>query len=226
MKESPAVLHLDAHHAVLLKPAGISVHGKSRQTLQNQLRLGLAEALGLPEGGDRLVIVNRIDHATRGIVVVAWSHDAETWLTSRWDSFSKTYHAWMMGRLETPRGNCFMPLDGKAARSAFQTLGHRSWPVHGEASLVEWSLHSGRTHQLRQHAAAMGHPIVGDPVYAPEPRFSGKGLHLQGTAFRWLPPGSRTWEEVHCPPSKRFRRADERHFQPVAPSAFLPLFVP
>lgn len=218
MDEGLRLLYDDDDHGVLLKRAGISTHGRGSNTLSN--------ALHVLAGGELWMLVHRLDFGTQGPVLFAKHKAAHRKLQSQWPQFTKTYHAWVAGRLETGRGSACFVLDGKAARTDFRCLGHRPWGVHEEASLVEWRLETGRTHQIRRHAAAMGYPVVGDLVYGPPPAYTGHGLHLTCTRLEWNHPTTGDRMHVEVEPAKKMRRVLPRSFHALTPSPYLHFFEP
>ena len=221
MKPLPLTLHDDPHLLVVLKPAGLAVHGKG-ESLMDFIQ---ASSQGL---GQWLQPVHRLDHGTRGPVVVAKSAAVLRRFQAIWPDVEKTYHSWVEGPMQTPRGSITIALEGKACRTEFNTLGHRSWAVHGHATLVEWQLRTGRTHQIRRHAAAIGHPIVGDQVYGSFPRYTGHGLHLTCTRLAFRHPITNEAVDIVTPPAKKMKRAVPGNFQcegmPTSP--WLKLFSP
>ena len=172
--------------------------------------------------------VHRLDHGTRGPVVVAKSADVLQRVQAIWPDVEKTYHSWVEGQFSTPRGLVSLALEGKACRTAFKVLGHRSWAVHGRATLVEWQLQTGRTHQIRRHAAAIGHPVIGDQVYGSFPRYTGHGLHLTCTRLAFKHPITDEALDIVTPPAKKMKRAVPGHFHSngMPESPWLPLFSP
>ena len=169
------IIHQDSYLAVVVKPAGVPCHGRQRMAMNKVLRDPQSlEQLGWPsQATPRLA--HRLDHGTKGPLMVAATADVAVACQTLWPSFTKTYHGWLCGHLMTERGRCAMAIEDKLASSRFQVLGHRVWPIHEVATLVEWRIDTGRTHQIRRHAAAMGHPIVGDATYDPS-------LSMQATA--------------------------------------------
>ena len=215
------VLYEDDIHCVVLKPAGMAVHGRGTQTLSRALK-----QMDAPQHGDPWKPVHRLDFGTRGPVCVAKTDAALQSLQSDWHLGQKTYHAWVRGTLPTPRGVVNLALEGKPSSTSFKTLGIRNWGVHGSASLVEWELLTGRTHQIRRHATAMGHPVVGDLVYGRPPHYTGHGLHLTCTRLQWLHPASKTPLDVTVAPAKKMIRAVPGTFKQVEDSPWLDLFMP
>ena len=109
--------------------------------------------------------MHRLDHGTRGPVLVAWNPKTMAAFQTQWPSVVKTYHSWVVGSQLPEAGRCGFPVDGKPSRSTFHVLGTRRWAVHGSATLVEWTTDTGRTHQIRVHMQHIGHPLFGDPSY-------------------------------------------------------------
>ena len=215
------ILFSDDDHCVVLKPAGMATHGRGLNTLLHALRREVAKS-----DGQLWQPVHRLDFGTRGPVCVAKTLEALRELQADWHLGRKTYHAWLQGLLPTSRGAVNLAIDGKPSRTTFKTLGTRTWGVHDHASLVEFELLTGRTHQIRRHAAALGHAVVGDLVYGQPPHYTGHGLHLTCTRLQWLPPFSKTPLEVSIDPAKKMVRAMPGQFKPKEPSPWLEQFVP
>jgi RluA family pseudouridine synthase len=135
--------------------------------------------------GRSLFLVNRLDRETSGVVIVARHSDVARVLEAgtRGGAVTKVYLALLHGTLDTERA-CSGPIgrdpssraprfrvaeDGKPAVTRFEPLASRASSVpalRGEpVSLVRVRPETGRTHQIRVHARAIGHPIVGDKVY-------------------------------------------------------------
>ena len=210
------IVYVDDDHAVVLKEAGMSTHGRGRQHLSALL----ARSTVLPAGAKP---VHRLDHGTRGPLLVAWNSKTMVAFQAQWPSIVKTYHSWVVGSQLPEAGRCGFPIDGKPSRSTFT-----SWaPELGRArsaTLVEWTIATGRTHQIRRHAAAMGHPVVGDIVYGTPPLYTGAGLHLTCTRLDYRHPITDRAMEIQVRPAKKMRRAIPGDFTAVVASKFTALF--
>lgn len=218
------IIHSDSHVAVLIKPAGISCHGKSSNSMIRRLqRENLQELFGW-DANATAHLVHRLDHGTRGPLMVASSADMAHRIQALWPSFHKTYHAWVAGELSTTSGLCRFSIGQKQAHSRFQSLGSRTWAMHEHATLVEWTIRTGRTHQIRRHASALGHPVVGDPVYFRNDVYTGHGLFLQCTALEWTHPVTGESHQSICFPSKKMKRAHHSSFLDISSSPFAGLF--
>jgi 23S rRNA pseudouridine1911/1915/1917 synthase len=177
-----AIVHEDEHVLVLDKPAGLVVHpgaGNPAGTLLNALLHHDPKLAELPRAG----IVHRLDKDTSGLMVVARSLAAHTALVdmlSRHD-VERQYEAVVLGTL-VAGGTVDAPIgrhmgdrlrqavrdeeDGKHAITHYRL--RERFRAH---SLIQCSLETGRTHQIRVHMAHIHHPLVGDPLY-------GTGLRL------------------------------------------------
>lgn len=173
------VLYEDNDLAAIDKPSGLVVHagaGQRRGTLVNALlyRFGCLSTLG---GELRPGIVHRLDKLTSGVLLVAKNDVAHRALARQFHErqVEKTYLALLHGRLTPARGRIALPVardrvrrtrmttrrrEGRAAATDYRVLETRPG-----FSLVEAQLHTGRTHQLRVHFSALGHPVVGDTLY-------------------------------------------------------------
>ncbi|MEO7985058.1 MAG: RluA family pseudouridine synthase [Gemmatimonadales bacterium] len=172
------VLFEDEHLAVIDKPAGLVVHpapGHWNDTLVNALVARGTTLSGGAEG--RPGIVHRLDRDTSGLMVVAKTDLAHRRLGAAIAArrIQRTYAALAWGHLNESPTTIDAPLarhpqdrkrmtviaSGRASRTDAQVIGR-----FDVAELLKLDLHSGRTHQIRVHLEHIGHPIVGDPVYA------------------------------------------------------------
>ena len=172
------ILHEDADVLVINKPAGLVVHpgaGRRQGTLVNALLAYLPD-LALQEG-ERPGIVHRLDRDTSGLLLVAKHEQARQQLQGQFKrrQVKKVYLALVEGHLEPAQGLIDAPVGrdpnrrqrmavvsagGRAARTAYQVRCHA-----GSFTLIEAYPETGRTHQIRVHLAAIGHPVAGDRVY-------------------------------------------------------------
>ncbi len=189
------VVHLDEALAVVEKPAGLVVHpapSHSGPTLVDEL----ADILG---GGDpeRPGIVHRLDRGTSGLLVVARGEEAHAALQAQVQrrEVERVYLALAGGRLGSRTGTIDAPI-GRASRQrhrmAVSGAASREARTHftvlellGLESYVEVRLETGRTHQIRAHFAAIGHPLTGDETYGGARRYGleRQFLHAHRLAF-------------------------------------------
>jgi 23S rRNA pseudouridine1911/1915/1917 synthase len=176
------IVYQDRDIAVVDKPAGMVVHpaaGHSGGTLVNALLHHLDDLSGI--GGERRPgIVHRLDRGTSGLMVVAKNDAAHEVLARQFRDreVNKEYVALVWGevmagrRIDAPIGRD--PLDRKKMTSAPARVRRsreavtrivRAEHLGRSLTLVTVAIHTGRTHQIRVHLSAIGHPIVGDPVY-------------------------------------------------------------
>ncbi len=201
------VVYEDEAVIVVDKPPGVVVHPDAAHrsgTLVAGLLALYPELARLPEQGcgeaDRPGIVHRLDKDTSGLLVVARTPDAYRSLTAQLAarSVSRKYLALACGALESEAGVVDAPIGrslrdptrmavavgGRAARTHYRVLVRYAEPL--EASYLELRLETGRTHQIRVHLGAIGHPVVGDARYRGDRRRSGCArpfLHATGLAF-------------------------------------------
>ena len=200
-----ALIHEDERILAFNKPAGLAVHGGSG------LWFGLIEALRALRPAEPLELVHRLDRDTSGCLIVARTRAVlrEIHTLLREGLVEKHYTAlvaghWQLGRkkIDAPvlthvrRGGERMVrvhAEGKLAVSIFDPREH----YRDLASLMDIEIHTGRTHQIRVHAAFAGHPVAGDEKYG-ERTFNTRMrefglrrmfLHSSAIGFRW--PGTK-----------------------------------
>ena len=174
------VRHEDDDVVVLAKPAGLVVHpgaGHPDGTLVNGLLARYPE-IGAVGGAGRPGIVHRLDRDTSGLLVVARSARAYDALVAMLadHEVERRYLALVWGALDSPRGVVDAPIGrsvrrptrmavregGRGARTGYEVRAEYRDPI---VSLLECRLETGRTHQIRVHLQAIGHPVVGDAAY-------------------------------------------------------------
>jgi 23S rRNA pseudouridine955/2504/2580 synthase len=168
-----AIVHEDPRLLVIDKPAGMAVHGGSG------VSFGVIEALRAARPDESLELVHRLDRETSGILLVARKPAALRALHAlmREGRVEKKYLALVRGKWELGRKRIDAPL-----RTDIRVGGERTVKVHAtgkeaasvfqpvqffgkKATLVEVALETGRTHQIRVHAAHAGYPLAGDEKY-------------------------------------------------------------
>lgn len=220
-----SILHSDGRLLVLDKPAGIAVHGGSG------LSFGIIEALRASRPNETLELVHRLDRDTSGLLLVARRRSALRTLHAllREGTVRKSYLALLAGRWRQERQSIDAPL-----RTDLRVGGERTVRVDARggkqsltefrlverygtrASLVEAVLHTGRTHQIRVHAAHIGHPVIGDQKYgdaAANEALRALGLrrmflHAHSCAFVWPETGEE--QSFNAPLPADLRQALDR----------------
>lgn len=192
------IVYEDEDVAVVNKPQGMVVHpsaGHSTGTLVNALMYHIKDLSSI-NGVVRPGIVHRIDKDTSGLLMIAKNDKAHNALASELkDQKSlRKYLAIVHGNLPNDRGIIEAPIGrsdkdrkkqavtakGKPALTRFHVLER-----FGDYTLVELTLETGRTHQIRVHMAYIGHPVASDPAYGPRKTLKGNGqfLHAQTLGF-------------------------------------------
>ena len=210
------IIYEDADLLVINKPSGMVVHpaaGNESGTLVNALLYHCADSLSGVGGEKRPGIVHRIDKDTSGLLAVAKNDEAHLSLSAQLEDHSmyRVYHALVSGGFNEDEGTIDLPIgrhprdrkkmavvkDGRDARTHYRVLAR-----YGQVSYLSLRLETGRTHQIRVHMSAKGHPLLGDSVYGGgntpfEKRnaslFSGQCLHAKELSFRH----PRTGETMH-----------------------------
>jgi 23S rRNA pseudouridine1911/1915/1917 synthase len=196
------VVHADDDVVVVNKPAGLIVHpgaGRPDETLVNGLVHHFPEMATVGQHG-RPGIVHRLDGDTSGLLVVARTaaaYDALTAAMARHD-VERVYTAVVAGTVTDDRGIIDAPIgrstqrrtrmavmaDGRDARTHYEVR-DRSYD-EPPVSHLRCQLETGRTHQIRVHLSAIGHPVLGDPTYGNRTSRAGfdrVALHAEHLAF-------------------------------------------
>jgi 23S rRNA pseudouridine1911/1915/1917 synthase len=215
------ILFEDNDLIVINKSAGLVVHpGASHRehTLVNALLHHCATLSGIG-GKERPGIVHRLDKETSGCLVVAKNDATHRDLSKQFAArtVEKIYLALVAGKLPKTAGvieekigrhpvhrqrMSATALRGRSARTEYRVV--RS---SDRASLLECRLHSGRTHQIRVHLHHLGHPVLGDKVYAPHVAkdFPRQMLHAWKLGFRH--PRTEVWKNLEAPLPNDFATA-------------------
>ena len=211
-----AIVYEDPRLLVIDKPSGIAVHGGSG------VNFGVIEALRAARPGEELELAHRIDRETSGLLMVARKPAVLRTLHAllREGQVEKRYLALLKGKWNLGKKRIDVPLrtdtrvsgertvkadaSGKEAVSVFK-------PVQffgSKATLVEVELETGRTHQIRVHAAHAGHPLAGDEKYGDEEFNQALGafglermfLHAHQLSFVWPDSGTEFSVSAPLPP--------------------------
>lgn len=228
---SDRIVYEDSNVLVLDKPAGLAVHGGSG------VSWGAIELLRAARGNsDSLELVHRLDRDTSGCLLVAKRRPALRSLHAQFrdGEVRKHYVALLCGQMRgTERfiddplythhrrgGERFVEVhpDGKPARTRID-------PVRrfGPATLVDVVIETGRTHQIRVHAAAIGHPVAGDERYGEQPdavvkKFGLRRLFLHAATLTFDDPSSERVIRVESPLDPDLAKVLERLPEPGARS--------
>lgn len=196
------IIYQDEYLAVINKPQGLTVHagsGTDDNTLVNALLYSLDSLSGI-NGVIRPGIVHRIDKDTSGLLVVAKNDFAHLSLAEQISNKTckRVYLALLHGKVKEDHGciDTFIDRDPKD-RTAFKantySRGRRAITDYKvikrfeNYTLCEFSLHTGRTHQIRVHCKYLGTPVVGDKVYGPKKcpfDLNGQLLHAYKLTFK------------------------------------------
>ncbi|MCD6186384.1 MAG: RluA family pseudouridine synthase [Deltaproteobacteria bacterium] len=173
------ILFEDMDIIVVNKPPGLVVHpapGHYTGTLVNALLYHCPKIIDTGEQF-RPGIVHRLDKDTSGLLVIAKTRLAHNRLAEQFKSriIKKTYLALVYGKMDTLSGRISLPIGRHPVhRKKMSTISKKGrqaetiWKVNEyfeSTSLIEINLKTGRTHQIRVHTAASGHPVVGDQIY-------------------------------------------------------------
>ena len=175
------VVHEDPDVVVVDKPAGLVVHPGSGNPDGTLVNAAVARWPEIAEVGDpsRPGVVHRIDQGTSGLLVLARTAPAYESLVEQFSSRSvdREYLALCWGTLEPAQGMVDAPIGrsprdptrmavtntGREARTRYEVIDRFTHPA--DLTLASCRLETGRTHQIRVHLSAIGHPIVGDRQY-------------------------------------------------------------
>jgi len=201
-----SVLHRDEELLIADKPSGLlSVPGKPlehRDCLEARVKAAFPEAL----------LIHRLDLETSGVMVFALNPRAQRLINGQFERriVRKTYIARVAGLVSGDAGEIDLPLiadwpnrplqkvcqeTGRPARTAWRVLEREA-----EATRLELKPETGRSHQLRVHLKEIGHPILGDPFYAPEEVFNAAPrLQLHAERLDLRHPSGGVWVSYGAP---------------------------
>ena len=189
------VLHADADILVLDKPAGLlSVPGKGPELADCLVTRAQAEH-------PAALLVHRLDRDTSGVIVLGLTRAAQRDLGLQFETrrVKKVYVARVWGRVAEASGEVNLPLavdwpnrplqhvtpDGRPAQTTWRVVRHE-----GDTTRLRLMPRTGRSHQLRVHMQAIGHPILGDPFYATGPARDFPRLMLHAESLRLRHPAT------------------------------------
>jgi 23S rRNA pseudouridine1911/1915/1917 synthase len=219
------IIYEDDDVIVVNKPQGMVVHpapGNHENTLVNALLAHCGESLSGINGVIRPGIVHRIDKGTSGILMVAKNDRAHLSLAKQIKdhSFLRVYNAIVVGHLKEEEGIISFPIgrstaDRKKMAVIPSGINARNAVTHYKVlknlkgmSLVEFTLETGRTHQIRVHTAYLGHPVFGDPVYSKtaeqSKKFGLNGQCLHAKKLGFIHPTKGEWMEFDSELPKYF----------------------
>lgn len=214
------IIYEDQDVLVVNKPQGMVVHpavGHPNHTLVNALLYHTKELAASPEGF-RPGIVHRIDKDTSGLLMVAKNAFARESLESQLahKTNKRLYLAIVHGNFKEHSGIIDAPIgrdhynrkkmavvdNGKSAVTHFTVL-----EQFQKYSLIKCQLETGRTHQIRVHLAYIGHPVAGDPLYAPHNTLKGHGQFLHAEVLGFTQPKTGKWLEFKVSPPSIFLKS-------------------
>lgn len=190
----PTILYEDEDVLVVHKPSGLAVHEDGRteeKTLTDWVRtsrpsmVGVGEEMTLQNGAviDRPGIVHRLDRDTSGVLLLAKNQKTFLFLKDQFKNreIKKLYHAFVWGEVKEPHGTIDKPIGRSRKDFRLWSAGPTAGGKLREA-ITRWTLlackdgfsylalepKTGRTHQIRVHVKAVGHPVVCDARYAPK----------------------------------------------------------
>lgn len=176
------VIYNDDDIVVIDKPVGCAAHPSPGWTGPTVVGALMAAGYTITTSGpaERAGIVHRLDAGTTGLMIVAKNEKSYLALKEMFRShqIEKTYHALVQGHMDPATGTIDAPIDrhpkedhrfavvasGKESITHYEVI-----EFYRAVSLVKVELETGRTHQIRVHFAAVGHPLVGDTVYGADP---------------------------------------------------------
>lgn len=227
------VVYEDEDIIVVNKPQGMVVHpapGHETGTLVSALLYHCGDKLSGIGGVMRPGIVHRIDRDTSGLICAAKNDAAHISLSRQLEDHSmhREYYAVLRGVMRESSGRVDLPIGRSAADrkkmavAKAGTPGSRSAVTNWEMTdsvpgycMCRLRLETGRTHQIRVHMSALGHPVLGDEVYGGTDQFTKRhpavfsGQCLHAAVLKLTHPGDGREMRLYAPPPENFRRTAE-----------------
>ena len=213
------IVYEDEYVAVVDKPTGMVVHpaaGNNSNTLVNGLLYELDNLSGI-KGEVRPGIVHRIDKDTSGLLMIAKNDFAHEKLSEQLKNHTvnRLYVGLVNGVIPEEKGRIEAPIgrdpedrkkmavvgNGKSAITNFKVLER-----YKKATLVEFKLETGRTHQIRVHMKYIGYPLIGDPLYGPKKLISETGQYLHAKLLGFHHPFTDEYMEFKSPLPDYFKK--------------------
>lgn len=210
------IVYEDEDVMVINKPQDMVVHpapGNYTGTLVNGLLFHCKDKLSGINGEIRPGIVHRIDKDTSGLLMIAKNDKAHLGLSEmlKTHDITRKYHAIVHGNFKEDEGTVELPIarspqdrkkmaivqGGREAKTDYRVIERFKNYTH-----IELMLHTGRTHQIRVHMKAIGHPLLGDPVYGPSKSLFGldkQMLHAKVLGFKQPITGEDLYFESELP---------------------------
>lgn len=222
------IVYEDDDLIVVNKPAGMVVHpapGNYSGTLVNALMYHCGDNLSSINGVVRPGIVHRIDKDTSGILMVAKTDRAHSSLSQQLaeHSISRKYRAIVYSNIKEDEGTVDAPIGRDPMNRLRNAVIHEGAPGSGAArnavthyrvlerfgnfTLIEASLETGRTHQIRVHMSYIKHPLLGDELYGPaKNKVGAKRQMLHAGLLGFVHPSTGEYMEFSCPPPDDFMK--------------------
>lgn len=190
------IIYEDDTFLVINKPAGIPVH-PSMQHYSDSLSSGVKYYFDTLSLHKKIRPVNRIDRNTSGIVIFAKNEYIQEYLVREMKNkeFYKEYIAICNGLLNEKQGTINLPISRKKGSIIERCIDEKGSPsithylvlneyIDNDYTVVQCTLETGRTHQIRVHMSAIGHPLLGDTLYGKESNLiSRQALHSHKVSF-------------------------------------------
>jgi 23S rRNA pseudouridine1911/1915/1917 synthase len=197
-KAERLIVHLDDDLAVIEKPAGLVVH--SAPSHKGDTLVDLLEGIAGGGEGGRPGIVHRLDKDTSGLMLIARNEESHRALARmvKAREVEREYTALVEGQLGSRTGTIDAPLGRhrrQRTKQAVKGAGSRDARTHFEVieslpadTLAHARLETGRTHQIRVHFSAIGHPVAGDPEYGTAGRHGLERQFLHASRLKFTHP--------------------------------------